>query len=221
MATPTTESQAAVQAEAPAGPPRLAELRELAKTDPARAQRETWEWIGELGKRARSDREGAEAELNELFRAGTPPRGLDEETEGILVTPLIQPFADRLLWGLTSAWMPWLGKRFDAAAGRGDNILTGSARWPAKLIWPLYGTKGIAKGRAAFDFETRVEPGKADPDTDVLVIDYSVVDSNPRLIIRSIRDELVELVPDTYLGKILWAREDWPCIGFFALRQPA
>lgn len=221
MGTPTAETQAATETRALAGPPRLAELRELAKTDPPRAQHETWEWIIELGKRAGSDREGAEADLNELFRAGTPPRGLDGETEGILVTPLIQPVADRLLSGITGAWMPWLGKRFDAAAGQGDNILTGSAQWPAKLIWPRYGTKEIASGRAAFDFETRIEPGKADPDTDVLVIDYSVVDSNPRLIIKSIRDELVELVPDTYLGKILWVREDWPCIGFFALRQPA
>jgi hypothetical protein len=36
----------------------------------------------------------------------------------------------------------------------------------------------------------------------------------------------VQLVPDTYLGKILWRSEDdgeerYSCIGYFALRQPA
>jgi hypothetical protein len=77
--------------------------------------------------------------------------------------------------------------------------------------------------RAAFDFETAIEPGKADPDVEVLKIDYGPVESNPRFIIRQIRDELVELVPDTYLGKILWrsGEEGYTCIGYFALRQPA
>jgi hypothetical protein len=50
--------------------------------------------------------------------------------------------------------------------------------------------------------------------------------AHPRLIIRSIRNELVQLVPDTYLGKILWrseadGQERYACIGYFALRQPA
>ena len=83
-----------------------------------------------------------------------------------------------------------------------------------------------ATARAAFDFETAIEPGKADPDVQVLKIDYGPVESNPGLVIRQIRDELVELVPDTYLGKILWrsgegVEESYSCIGYFALRQPA
>jgi hypothetical protein len=60
----------------------------------------------------------------------------------------------------------------------------------------------------------------------VLKIDYGPVESNPRLIIRSIRDELVQLLPDTYLGKSLWRSEDnreerYSCLAYFALRQPA
>jgi hypothetical protein len=38
----------------------------------------------------------------------------------------------------------------------------------------------------------------------VLVIDYAPVESNPRVVIRSIRDELVEVVPGAHLGKMLW-----------------
>ena len=105
--------------------------------------------------------------------------------------------------------------------GRGNNRLTGETRWVAKLLWPLYGTKQGADGeRLAFDFETRIEPGELDPDTEVLVIDYAPVDDNPRLIIKSIRDELVEIVPGANLGKILYRRGGgYSNIGFFALRS--
>jgi hypothetical protein len=199
---------------------KLEELRQLATTDPRAAQSAVWTWIQELGGRR------AEDELGELYRLGTPPQGLDGPTEGILVTPFIQGAVDRALTTITGAWMPWLGKSFDSQANRGYNRLAGSARWPAKLLWPLYGTKEDDGARAAFEFETAIEPGKADPDVQVLKIDYGPVESNPRLVIRSIRDELVELVPDTYLGKILWRSQDdgeekYSCIGYFALKQPA
>jgi hypothetical protein len=215
-----TESQPAAAEAASPIEARLAELRAVAATDPAGAQVATWAWIKELGEHR------AEDELGELYKLGTPPRDLDGPTEGILVTPLIQGAVDRVLGTITGAWMPWLGKAFDSQAGRGYNRLAPSARWPAKLLWPGYGTKEEPGARAAFDFETAIEPGKADPDVEVLKIDYGPVESNPRLIIRSIRDELVELVPDTYLGKILWRSEDdgeerYSCIGYFALRQPA
>jgi hypothetical protein len=215
-----TESQSPASATTSPIEARLTELRELAAADPPGAQVAVWAWIKELGSHK------AEDQLGELYKLGTPPRGLDGPTEGILVTPLIQGAVDRVLGTITGAWMPWLGKAFDAEASRGYNRLAPSARWPAKLLWPTYGTKEEPGARAAFDFETAIEPGKADPDVQVLKIDYGPVESNPRLIIRSIRDELVELVPDTYLGKILWRSDDdgeerYSCIGYFALRQPA
>jgi hypothetical protein len=200
---------------------RVAQLRERAESDVDAAAREAWAWIEELGELARSDRAAGEAALDELFALGRAPKGLDGATEGILVAPLIQPLVDRLAGAITSAWMPWQGKSFDAAAMRGTNRLTGESRWVAKLLWPLYGTKSGPEGqRLAFDFETRVEPGMLDPDTEVLVIDYAPVDDNPRLIIKAIRDELVEIVPGANLGKILYRRGGgYSNIGFFALRS--
>src|SRR5688500_2082374 len=200
---------------------RVAALRDLAATDVEEAARQAWGWIEELGERAGEDREGAEAELDELFALGRAPKGLDGATEGILVAPLIQPVVDKVARAITGMWMPWQGKRFDAAAGRGDNRLTGQTRWVAKLLWPLYGTKEGPDGeRLAFDFETRIEPGELDPDTEVLVIDYAPVDDNPGLIIKSIRDELVEIVPRANLGKILYRKAAVHFnIGFFALRS--
>ena len=54
-------------------------------------------------------------------------------------------------------------------------------------------------------------------------IDYHDVESNPRLLIRSIRDELVELVPGAYLGKMLWRHdaERHTLLAYFALREPS
>lgn len=201
---------------------RVAELRELSETDPTTAASQTWEWFKNLGEEAGKDRAAGEAKLDELFARGRVPSGLDGATEGILVTPLIQPTVDAVARRITGAWMPWAGKRFDQAAKTGDNLLEGSARWPAKLLWPLYGTKDAAGKRAAFDFNTFEDAGKVDPSLRVMVIDYESVESNPRLIIKKIRDELVEIVPGANLGKILWktGEDSYTNIGFFALRTP-
>ena len=200
---------------------RVTELRRLADDSPLKARDSAWDWIRALREEAKRDRNGARSKLDELFREGVPADGVDGRTEGILVMPLIQPQVDSVLGRITGAWMPWMGKRIDRAASRGDNVLRNDARWPAKLLWPLYRTKSLGDARAAFDFETRVEPGKADPDVEVLVIDYSVVDSNPRLVIKRIRDELVEIVPGANLGKVLWrgGGDSYTLIGFFALRS--
>ena len=54
-----------------------------------------------------------------------------------------------------------------------------------------------------------------------MVIDYSKASENPFLL-RSIRDELVQIVPGAFLGKILFklGRDAFTNIGFFALRDP-
>jgi hypothetical protein len=144
-------SRATAAADTAAAPPRVAptpiaeklsRLRELAATEPAQAQEETWSWIKELGKA--HDEEA----LNELFELGIP--------------------------------LPWLAKRFDAAGGSGDNVLANSARWPAKLLWPLYGTKPSERGRAAFDFETAVEPSKSGSEIEALKIDYGPLGATQR-----------------------------------------
>jgi hypothetical protein len=218
-----TEPAARFASEASASPiaRRVAELRKGAQSSPATAADAAWGWFRELGDHVRSDRESGVRDLDELFRLGTAPTSIDGQTEGILVAPLIQPLLDRGLNLLTGAWMPWLGKRFDRGAQLGDNTLTSSTRLVGKLFWPLYGMKEYGSNLAAFDFETRVEPGKLDPATDVLVIDYRPIEKNPDFIIRSIRDELVEITPGANLGKILWRRgeDDYTNIGFFALRS--
>jgi hypothetical protein len=101
------------------------------------------------------------------------------------------------------------------------NLLLRSARWPSKLLWPAYRLRDAGEHLAAFDFQTRVQRGALDTDTDVLVIDYEPVESNPRLIIRQIRDELVEVAPGVHLGKMLWRHRDGrhTLVAYFALRE--
>jgi hypothetical protein len=202
---------------------RVQALRRQAKADPSAAREEAWAWIQELSERSHKDRAAAIDELQGLFARGKPatPSG---QTEGILVTWTMHPLADRVIGSITDSWMPWLGKKFDPAKKRGVNTLTDAARLPAKLVWPLYSTTGSPLGRSAFDFNTYVEAGRLDPDVKVLVIDYESVPENPTLLIRQIRDELVEIVPGANLGKMLVRlprrKEMFPAL-YFALKSDA
>jgi len=201
---------------------RLDWLRESVKAQPAGAADAAWAWIDELAKKAKTDADAADSDLNALFRLGLPPTDLDGPTEGMLVMTTTNPAVDTAVRAVTGLWMPWQGKRFDVDAGTGDNRLTRSTGLVSKLLWPLYSMRDAESGKLAFDFTTYVEPGKEDPDVKVMVIDYADVEKNPRLIIRKIRDELVELVSGVYLGKILFhtGSDSYSKLGYFALRTP-
>lgn len=198
----------------------VADWRQVATHEPHTAAEQAWARVVELQELGREDRDAAEEQLNELFRAGAPARGLDGPTDGILVLTTTTRLTDAALTALTSSWMPWEGKRFDARTQTGDNRMTDQSAVVGKMLWPLYSMRDSDAGRTAFDFTTYVEAGKDDPDREVMVIDYADVASNPRLIIRSIRDELVELVPGAYLGKILFRLPtgSYAKLGYFALR---
>jgi len=225
MSTSQTTKVSPVSARTAASPveARVAHLRRLAEEDPAAARQWAWSWFHELGAKAASDRAVALAELNELFRLGTPPaEDLDGATKGILVTTSVSPALDRGSRAMAGAWMPWLGKRFSRSEHVGYNRLEASARWPSRLLWPRYEMWAGDGSHNAFRFKTRIEAGADDPDRQVLVLDYAAVEENPSLVIKKIRDELVEIVPGTYLGKVLWRRrgDSHALIGYFALRLP-
>ena len=202
-------------------PGKLEWLRDSVKSHPEAAADSTWAWIQDLAKSAKTDATSADADLNELFRLGSAPSGLNGPTEGMLVMTTTNPKFDAVVRVITALWMPWQGKRFDAETAKGDNRLTRSTGVVGKLLWPLYSMRDHADGKLAFDFETYVEAGKEDPDVEVMVIDYAQIEKNPKLIIRSVRDELVELVPGVFLGKILFSTDSgYTKLGYFALRTP-
>ena len=223
----TTAATTAPEAASAVAPPspiarRVEALRKLAGSDPESARDLCWALFKELGSRAPLHADAA-AQLDELFHLGTPPERIDGQTEGILVAFVWRPPVNVAVRAITGAWMPWLGKRFDAATASGDNVLLSSARWPSRLLWPLYRARAVEGGLVAFDFETAVEPSKDDPSMQALKIDYHDVAQNPRMLIRSIRDELVEILAGAYLGKMLWRHDGdrHTLLAYFALREPA
>jgi hypothetical protein len=197
------------------------EVRRLRTLDRDHATEEAWSWISHLQQQLQGNRPGAEEATAALFAAGEPSRGIDGQTEGILVGWVApRPFT-QVLRPVTRIWMPWQGKHFTAAENRGTNLLGRSARLPAKLAWPMYRTEPAADGRWAFGFETRVEPDALGGTQDVLVIDYKPVKRNPRVIIRSVRDELVHIAGGAHLGRMLLRMPNGAHhnTAYFALRE--
>jgi hypothetical protein len=162
------------------------------------------------------------AALDELFRSGRPPDvPLHGRYHGRLLTLDLAPGLTPLLSTLAARWMPWQGKHFDAGAALGDNVFTSDSRVLAHIYWPLY--RGYRVDRPgtyrAFAFRTTVAPGLMHPTLNVLKIDYDLP-GNPRLSIRRVLDELVQLSPDLFLGQALlhwwWGR--WQRVAHFTLR---
>jgi hypothetical protein len=199
-------------------------LQGLTKANAELARRAAWNQIRLAGARAGARPLESHDTLNRIFRLGVPPSPpLEGPQDGILVTPTIPAPASAVLRRIATAWMPWLGKRFDPERDAGDNLLTASARVPARVLFPGYRPEPTDGGRlAAFRFSTYVSPGKVDPDRETLKIDYDS-EKNPRLLIRDILDELVQVAPGAYLGKVLLRHrsgDDWRLIGYFALQPP-
>jgi hypothetical protein len=197
-------------------------VQELADSDPGLAKRLAWNQIRLAGARARRHPQEAQQSLSRIFRLGVPPDPpIEGPTNGILVTPVMPRVAEVPLRGLTEAWMPWMGKRFDQSTQTGDNLLHPSARLPSRALWPSYTPEDTGEGRlAAFKFRTYASPGTLDPDRQTMKIDYDS-DQNPGFLIRDILDELVQVVPGSYLGKVLFRRNreaPWRLIGYFALQ---
>jgi len=92
---------------------------------------------------------------------------------------------------------------------------------PLKIIAPCY--KKFSQNRngdtSAFYFQTRTEAGSMDREIKVIKLDYNAPE-NP-FPIRIIIDEIVEIAPEQFLGKIhlkVFPRF-YSTIGYFGLRK--
>lgn len=143
-----------------------------------------------------------------LFARGAPPEPeLDGRYRGALLGADAAPGLNAVLDGLLSLWLPWLGKRFDAAAGVGENVFDRSAFEAGKLLTPSRYRAWWPEDATSFralQFATSTGPSLLDPGVQVLRIDYDRPGNAPR--IRRILDELVEVEPGVYLGQALWRR---------------
>lgn len=199
-------------------------LQGLGKSNADLARRAAWNQIRLAGARARSRPREVAGTLARLFALGVvPDPPLDGPCSGIPVAPALGRAADVAFGVVGSAWMPWLGKRFDREAERGENMLDASAGLPMRVLWPGYRAREAGPGRlAAFSFRTYIAPGGIEPAVDSLTIDYDL-DENPAFLIRGIRDEVVQMVRGAYLGRALLRRRGgsgWRLLGYFALQPP-
>jgi hypothetical protein len=161
--------------------------------------------------------------FEELFRTGTRP---DPRPDGflpgrLLATSTVGPL-DAFALRLAQAWMPWRGKYFDASSSIGLNRFTQTpgTRAAFKVVFPGYTPVLSAADRIeAFPFRNRFGPGEIDPGVEVLKIDYDF-EANPAFLIRRILDELVQVAPGRYLGRVLLrAGGRFRPMGFFSLRS--
>ena len=176
-----------------------------------RAARSTLRW----------DRPTAFAALGRLFRSGRLPEHTPEgEYSGELFAFQVFPGLDWLADRLNATWRPWRGKRFNPDQNAGENLFSRSSLFATRLVWPFYQSYEIEGPEIynAFPFHTWIGPGKADPDREVLKIDYDLPE-NPKWIVRQVLDELVQLDPGLYLGKAYfrWPTGQWQTIAYFSL----
>jgi hypothetical protein len=164
------------------------------------------------------------AALNRLFRSGTVPEPqLDGRYAGELIATDIAPGLTPLFDSLLNAWLPWLGKTFNATQRSGDNIFTKDSYLLARFFNPFY-RRFIKDGPSTyrgFSFRTYVAPGVIDSDHSVLKIDYNLKE-NPALTVRRVLDELVQIGDQFYLGKahVRWwwrPRDSWQTVAYFSL----
>src|SRR5215208_6234688 len=105
------------------------------------------------------DRKRGFVVLNEIFRAGSPPNPpLDGGYAGRLVALDVAPGLNQFAEMITSRWLPWKGKFFDAAQASGDNIFTRDSFLLAHIFWPRYRNykEESAERYRAFTFRTHL-----------------------------------------------------------------
>jgi hypothetical protein len=168
------------------------------------------------------DRPAGLAALDRLFRQGAPPSPTPNgRFRGSLLALDIAPGLTWFAQAITARWLPWQGKIFDANEQSGANIFTRDSLRLAHIYWPgytAYADDGPTTYRA-FRFCTALAPGLADPDRQVLKIDYDLPE-NPAASIRRVLDELVQIDDDLFLGKAHWRWwwGKWQLVAFFALQ---
>ena len=163
------------------------------------------------------------ARLDEIYRSGTAPDPLPEGFHpGKLLAMSVQPQFDSVIRRVASLWMPWKGKVFDPDTMTGVNRFQPNVRIPMKVVFPKYTPEEMTRVKVeAFPFRNRIAPGAADADLETFKIDYDF-DANPDFLIRRILDEMVQIAPGRFLGKILFRyKGEFHPIGFFALRSPS
>ena len=122
---------------------------------------------------------------------------------------------------LGSRPVPWLGKSFERDKNKGFNIFTPQGASLLKIMTPLYKLfrKNADGNTDAYYFATSTGRGFKDKQIDTFKLDYDSPE-NPFLI-RIILDEMVEVAPQEFLGKVHMKVFPgyYATVGFFGLKK--
>lgn len=156
--------------------------------------------------------------LEQRFRQGKTPSGVDGFFKGKLLSILPHTPLEYTAALLSSVIVPWRGKFFGHKHEKGDNILPLYTKTFLKLypqkIWIGDAEYG---GLHAFPFTTSNQKNLANSNT-VLRLSYDLAENPPR--IRKIIDEVVVQDDSTLLGKAYLIEKRVPRLfAFFLLYQ--
>ncbi len=199
---------------------RLNNLRAQARTNPDLAKENAWELLKELQHKSQFHR------LPWLFAQGNgaaeAPHG---DTEGMVMNLhgsfLMRTLNNAVALGQLLGRIGWTGKTFNRETGTGYNRVTSSTLIPAILAMPHYKLHKQGKELLGFDFHHRVDTSPVAPHLQVRAITYDEPSFKNPLILPKVRDEIVEIVPDVFLGRVVYkVKHGWEVVGYFALRYP-
>src|SRR5689334_3671959 len=146
----------------------LADLRELARHSPALARRLGWDYLRELGDRARRD------QLAALFARGTAPDGPHGAMEGLIVGDLFGIPEASLANPLMKVDPTWRGKTFDQSTGTGFNRLSPLALYSLRAVAPHYRRmRRVGSEVVGFGFTHSIDTAATEPFIPVRALDYS------------------------------------------------
>jgi hypothetical protein len=198
---------------------KLTRLRELAGKDLVSAQEQAWNWLCSFKTL------DTHHDLGWLFAEGTAPKSPVGDCQGEvlgLFGALWLDSVDRLVRvGRLLGGIGWTGKTFDPASGTGYNRLSPGSFIPMKLVMPKYRFKKVNGEYIGFHFDHKLDYSPLSPEQQVRSISYANPNYKNPIVLPDTRDELVEILPDVYLGRALYKEDgQWRVVGFFALRQP-
>ena len=199
---------------------RVKQLQELARSNPAAASQDAWSLFQELQAGSNHYR------LPGLFAQGAAPQAPDGDCEGIVMnlygSPWLAGLDKMVRLGQKLGGIGWAGKTFDPKSGTGYNRLTRSSLIPARITMPHYSLRKQGRELLGFDFHHRIEPSPITPHQEVRAITYDDPQFKNPLVMPRVRDEIVEIAPDVYLGRaLLKVKHGWEVVGYFGLRYPA
>lgn len=196
----------------------LNELRELAKSSPQLAQDKAWQWIAQLGK---TDNQIA---LATLFAQGVAENPCTR-TLGMPVGPMRNVPGGAAVSAYLKVDSPWTGKTFHQDGTGGFNRIKCYTKIPVSILAPFHRLTRQGNEYVGFKFDTTTKEGAVEPKVNVIAIEYAKPSyKNPSKIIpiKNIRDELVKVLPHTYLGRATYPDKNgrYQLVGYFALKRP-